>query len=244
MRQPNIAVLYAPGTSCHEETCYALECAGGKSTVTLLSDLLKGKSGIELFDGLVIPGGSSWGDHLGGGRVFAIYLVSYLKDMFDRFLQQNKPVLGISNGCQVLLEAGLLPEAVIGVRTAAMAQNRSARFESRWVEVLAGETECLWTKGLAGEVLRMPVAHEYGRFVFDDGACLKPVFMYADNEGNTTSKYPSNPAGSPEGVAGIVDPTGLIMGMMLHPERAILSFHGSTDGLKIFDNMIRYCQGV
>lgn len=243
MTKPNVAVLYAPGTNCHEETCYALEYAGGKSTVLLLSDLMQGTRNLDSFDALVIPGGSSWGDHPSGGRVFAIHLIS-LDDMFSRFLQQGKPILGISNGCQVLLEAGLLPKRQIGVRTAALAQNKSARFESRWVNVLVGKTECIWTKGLTGMILRMPVAHSHGRFVFDDAENVEPVLMYADDEGNTTSQYPSNPAGSLEGVAGIVDRAGLVMGMMLHPERAVLGLHGSTDGLWIFANMIKHCQDL
>jgi phosphoribosylformylglycinamidine synthase I len=242
MTKPNVAVLYAPGTSCHEETCYALECANARGTVVLLSDLLQGRSDLDLFDALVIPGGSSWGDHPGGGRVFAIHLVSCLKDIISRFLDQSKPVLGIQNGCQVLLEAGILPELKIGTRTAAIVQNQSAQFESRWVDVIVGETNSLWTKGLTGVSLRMPVAYYYGRFVFDAAARFRPAFMYVDNNRKVTPEYPSNPAGSPEGIAGIVDQTGLVMGTMLHPERAILDSHGSTDGLRIFENMVQYCQ--
>jgi phosphoribosylformylglycinamidine synthase I len=244
MTRPNVAVLYAPGTFCHEETCYALECAGGEGTVVLLSDLLQGVNNLDMFDALVIPGGSSWGDHLGGGRVFAIHLVSYLGDMFTRFLKQNKPVLGIANGCQVLLEAGFLPQTQIGARSGASVQNQSARFESRWVDVVVSDVESLWTKGLTGMVLKMPVASGQMKFMFKDDANVKAALKYVDNEKKATLKYPVNPAGSPEGIAGLVDETGLIMGLILHPERAVVSSHGSIDGLRIFENMIEYCKNL
>lgn len=243
MGKPNVAVLYAPGINCHEETCYALEYGGAKSTVLPLSDLLQGTRNLDSFEALVLPGGSSWGDYPSGGRVFGIYLVS-LEDMINEFIQQGKPVLGIANGCQVLVEAGILSGGRLGVRTAALAQNQSARFESRWANVFVEKTDCIWTKGLEDLVLRMPVSHSQGRFVFSDGASVTPALIYVDDDGDPTSEYPANPTGSTGGIAGIVDKTGLVMGMMVHPERAVLTLHGSTDGLRIFANMIRYCRDL
>lgn len=245
-RRPRIGVLYAPGTNCHEETAYAVDLAGGTGVVLPLHDLLDGSERLRDFQGLVLPGGFSYGDHVAAGRVFAVQLLSRLRDALGQFADRH-PVLGICNGYQVLMETGLLPRcsdaATLGERTGALAQNRSARFESRWSRLLATDDGGFWTEGLVGRVIRLPVAHGEGRMMIDPGCCALTAFVYVDAADHPTEKYPSNPAGSPGGVAGTVDAAGLVAGLMPHPERASLPAHGSTDGLRIFQNMVHSCGG-
>jgi phosphoribosylformylglycinamidine synthase len=245
-RRPRIGVLYAPGTNCHEETAFAVELAGGLGVVLPLHDLLTGAERLRDYQGLVLPGGFSYGDHLAAGRVLAVQLLARLRDAVGQFANRH-PVLGICNGYQVLMETGLLPicsgDLSLGKRTGALAQNRSARFESRWARLLANASDTFWTDGVAGQVVRLPVAHGEGRMLLEPGCCALPAFTYVDDRDQPTEKYPWNPAGSRGGVAGTVDASGLIAGLMPHPERAALPAHGSTDGLRIFQNMVRCCGG-
>ncbi len=242
MSKPKIAVLYAPGTNCHEETCYALELSQGDPEVIILNDLLDGKTSLKKYEGMVIPGGFSWGDHVGAGRIFAASIVKRSSHAFAEFSAKNKPIMGICNGDQVLMETGLLPNCQLGKRQVALVQNMSARFESRWVSLIPGPSVGFWTEGLEGIALRMPVAHGEGRIIGIGDNKITPAFYYADTAMQPTEAYPANPAGSVGGIAGVVDSTGMILGMMPHPERAILQTHGSTDGLKIFNNMIKMCK--
>lgn len=231
------AVLYGPGTNCHIETKDALGLVGIEAKVVNITDLMTGADELTNYDATIVPGGFSWGDHFGSGRVFAIHLVERLGEQLFELLDRQVPILGICNGFQVLVETGLLPDRTIGDRRCALLQNSSARFESRWVELLVSESDCMWTQGLEGRILRMPVAHGEGRLFWKDGQPITPAFYYA-KDGQPTTEYSWCPSGSPQGIAGIC--TNLILGMMPHPERASLELQGSTDGLEIFRNLARY----
>lgn len=238
MSRPTFAVLYAPGTNCHQETVFAIEYVGGASRIVSLKGLIDGSERIDDCEGMVVPGGFSWGDHLGAGRIFAIHLIAKLSDMLRSFVDAGKPILGICNGNQVLVETGILPRLNIGVREVALLQNRSARYESRLSALKCTAGDTFWTRGLEGQLFSIPVAHGEGRLYFDDESMVKPAFAYIDKEGNPTEAYPANPAGSPKGIAGITDTTGMVLGLMPHPERAILPWHESQDGLGIIKNLI------
>ena len=236
------AILYAPGTNCHEETAAAMERASLASEIVLLRDLLDGRSRLANYQAAVIPGGFSYGDHLGAGRIFATLLVARLGEQLEEFLAAGKPMLGICNGFQVLAEAGILPLRSLGKRGMALLENQSGRFEDRKVRLLVSRQECVWTQGLGAEILEMPSAHGEGRPLFPDSlGSGKPcvVLNYADATGNPTSHYPENPNGAPGAVAGITDESGLVLGLMPHPERASLPAHFSQDGLKLFKNLAR-----
>ena len=269
--RPIVAVLYGSGINCHEETAFALELAGLEGKVVNFRDIMEGRDELAKYQALVVPGGFAWGDHLGAGRIFGVQLVARLADQLEALVDSGKPVLGICNGFQVLVETGLLPDRTVGKRGAALLQNRSAVFESRWVELLVTDADSIWTKGLEGRILRMPVAHGEGRLYWENQpsaishqpsaggrqpstinhspsaishlpSAIRPVLCYSKN-GKATDEYPYCPSGAPRGIAGIRDSTGLIFGLMPHPERASLPWHGSEDGMELFNNLARYLKG-
>ena len=243
MSEARTAILYAPGTNCHEETAAAIELAGGKAELVLLTDLIGGCNRLDDYQAAVVPGGFSYGDHLGAGRIFATMLVARLQGQLVRFLHAKKPLLGICNGYQVLTEAGILPGRTPGKRSMALLENQSARFEDRKVRMIVSNEKCAWTGGLAEQILEMPSAHGEGRPMFSASGpspATRAVFYYGDEQGHPTMDYPGNPNGSPRAVAGITDESGLVLGLMPHPERASLSAHYSQDGLRIFQNLVKW----
>lgn len=220
----NVAVLYAPGTNCHEETMHALtEILGIKSTLVIIDENGKLSHPLKRFSGLILPGGFSYGDHFGAGRVLSV-LIRYscdkdkrLIDELREFAAQKKQILGICNGFQVLTETGLLPGALL--------QNTSGHFESRWVKIAPAQWKFWRTDHLNRKVLYLPIANGEGRFVWKENkdGLVFPAFYYVDDTGNPTETA----------IAGITDKSGYIVGMMPHPERASLSEHKSQDGLEI-----------
>ncbi len=234
-----IAVLYAPGINCHEEMKFALDFVGLDSKIINIHDLLDGKEKLTNYQAMVIPGGFSWGDHLGAGRIFGVHLVARLAEQLYEMVNDNKPILGVCNGFQVLVETGLLPNKSIGKRGAALLRNESAVFECRWVELIVTNPNTIWTNNLEGKILRMPVAHGEGRLYSESMEELNKVVCYSKN-GKATEEYPANPNGTIGGAAGIADSSGMIFGLMPHPERAVLDWQGSTDGLYILNNLKAY----
>jgi phosphoribosylformylglycinamidine synthase I len=234
--RPKVKVLYSPGTNCHFETIEAFRLAGADASITLLTaDLLAGRLSLAGCDLLALPGGFSFGDHIAAGRIFALDLVHRLRDQVLEVRRRRIPVIGICNGFQVLVNTGLLPgTGDIGHPNALLDRNRVATFVSRWVTLVAQkDTGCVWTRGLEGRSFRMPTAHGEGRLLLPDSFDEKrTVFRYGTADG--TEDFPANPGGSPLGRAGICDPSGLVLGLMPHPERAVFPWLGSEDGLAIF----------
>lgn len=240
MIRPKVNILYAPGINCHHETADAFRLAGGHPILCLLTpDLLSSKKKLYECDLIGFPGGFAFGDHIGAGRIVSIDFLFRLKDQLLEIRERKIPIIGICNGFQVLILTGLLPgTGQIGETKALLDRNLSATFESRWVKVFVQDSNCLWTKNLTGQSLKIPVAHGEGRLLLYGNYNEKQtVLRYGSMEGILS--YPENPNGSPKGRAGICDPSGLIMGLMPHPERAIYPWLSSDDGLKIFINGIR-----
>lgn len=209
MSKPWVSVLYSPGTNCEVETMEAVRLAGGNPHLVFLWDIYKGKVKITDCDRMIIPGGFSFGDHLETGVATAVFLGNF----WPAFIKAKIPVLGICNGDQIPVRAGLLGPGI------AMVQNKSKVFCSRPIRHLVLPSNCIWTKGLEGKILEFPSAHGYGKF--------------SGNIKNVVMKYEGI---SPNGgdIAMITDDSGLIGVLMDHPERP----YGNPDGLLIFKNGI------
>lgn len=257
-------IFRAPGTNCDAETRHALEFFGCRARVVHVNKLLKREVRLSAFDGVVIPGGFSYGDHIRSGAILGKIVGEKLKAELVEFAAAGKPILGICNGFQVLVEAGLLPafNGFSDVPEVALGKNLSNRFEDRWV-YLRNENRgrCIFTKGL--KLLRMPVNHGEGKLIPPLGKeeefferLLENdqlVFRYAKANGSPAGgEYPANPNGSFRDIAGICDPTGVILGMMPHPEKAFhritypdwtrTGLQGVGDGYWIFKNMVDYAR--
>jgi phosphoribosylformylglycinamidine synthase len=204
---------------------------------------------------LCLPGGFSYGDDIGAGRILAQQLRQHLATALERFRARDKLVLGICNGFQALLKSGLLlPEDEHGP-LATLAWNESGRFEDRWVRLRVGGAKCVFLRAI--EHLYLPVAHAEGRFVPRDEDALEGlhqagqlVLRYTSVVGEDPP-FPANPNGSVAAVAGVCDSTGRIFGLMPHPERHIDATHHPQwtrqkslpeqgDGLQIFANAVAY----
>jgi phosphoribosylformylglycinamidine synthase I len=254
MTRPHAIVLRAPGTNCDEEAAYALDRAGALAQTWHINQIIESPAALDQFQILVIPGGFSYGDDLGAGRIFATRIATTLGEALRRFHDRGGLVLGICNGFQVLVRSGLLPGGSSPATT--LAANESGRFEDRWVKLLP-------RPGLSpfvtfSEPIELPVAHGEGRFLMSATAAVtalersgQVVLQYGGPDSLPTQDYPANPNGSERAVAGVCDPTGRIFGLMPHPERFITPWHhprwtrhrnGSLpqgDGLRIFESAVR-----
>jgi phosphoribosylformylglycinamidine synthase I len=237
--EPRALVLRAPGTNCDRETALALELAGARVESVHLERLLASETDLDDFAMLVLPGGFSFGDHLGAGALWAQRL-GVLGESLHRFVERGRPVLGICNGFQALLRLGLLEGG-------ALAPNASGHFECRWIWMR--RPEAARSPLLDGiERIAMPVAHGEGRFVAKDAATLdvlrgQVALVYCDAEGRD-GDYPVNPNGSEGAVAALTNRAGNVLGLMPHPERNVSEGQapaGREDGagLAIFANAVR-----
>jgi phosphoribosylformylglycinamidine (FGAM) synthase-like amidotransferase family enzyme len=225
------------GNNCQFETDEAATLAGARAEIVLYSQLRSGRRKLTEADLVILPGGFSFGDHFGAGRVAAFEMVQVLFDQLQELKQRRVPILGECNGFQVLVAAGLLPgDGEIGKPTAILDMNLSANFEY-WAETRlvlhASAANCLWTKDLDGHAIRLPVAHGEGRLV--TGSRTNVVGTYGTSTGVST--YPKSPNGSR--VAGICNSTGDVVGFMPHFTRRIDKRRGGDQGLQIFRNGVK-----
>jgi phosphoribosylformylglycinamidine synthase II/phosphoribosylformylglycinamidine synthase I len=258
-RRPRVLILQAPGTNRDREAAWACQQAGGEPEIVPLSALLRGERDLRDYAMLVLPGGFSYGDDLGAGTLWALELMEGLQGALEQFIESGRPVLGICNGFQALVRAGLLPGPEFlepdGRRTITLAPNASGRFECRWVYLRADpRSPCLFTEGIE-ELLYCPVAHGEGRFMARDESVLQTLeargliaLTYVDASGSPAG-YPFNPNGSQRNVAGLCNPAGNVLGLMPHPEDHIFPWQhprwhrGEQGGLcwVLFQNAIRRC---
>ena len=213
-------ILRAPGTNCDEETAFAFELAGSAVELAHVNRLVGGDKSLSDYQILVIPGGFTYGDDVSGGKILANELKLKLGGDIQRFIERGGLILGICNGFQVLVRAGILPPSANGKCRLTLAGNDSNRFECHWVYLKVSEkSSCLFTKGM--HTIYLPVAHGEGKLVADAETLkgLNVVVRYADESGNARAGYPYNPNGSMDNIAGICDASGRIFGLMPHPER-------------------------
>ena len=233
MANPNICVLKTDGINCDEEMAYTFEVAGGNPEVVHINELRDGSKVLNNYGALAIPGGFSNGDDIASGRVLATELTSYLADDLRKFVAEEKPILGVCNGDQVLVKTGLLPFGTLNHQTATLIDNEVGVFECRWVDLAVGSSVCKFAQAedFMDDIIPMQSAHAEGRFFADPSQIKKlhengqVVFSYITPNGTKPAGYPENPNGSVDDIAGICDPSGLILGMMPHPERSINAFH-------------------
>ncbi len=232
-----VCILRIEGTNCEWETFLCFRELGAHAEIVHLKQLTgehRIRRELETYDILVIPGGFSAGDYVRAGAIFAARLRAIWRDL-TRFVDDGKPVLGICNGFQVLVELGLLP-GWEDKKQVALTINDSAHFECRYT-ILKHENrgKCVFTRGIErGALLKMPCAHAEGKFFVEPHvrerfiSMLEEkdqiVFRYADRHGDTGAGYPWNPNGSISNIAAICNPEGNVMGMMPHPERAFFAF--------------------
>jgi len=246
-------VLYGYGINCERESKYVIEKCGGKADIHHLNTVLEKPKMLADYNMLMIPGGFSFGDDLGSGKVFGNKMRYKLTGELTEFISQGKLVLGICNGFQVLVKMGLLPTPDFKQRVT-LTYNDSGHFEDRWVILKAnGKSPCIFTKGM--EYLLVPVRHGEGKFIPRDIGVLKElhannnvVFQYTDENGKLAG-YPYNPNGAVDNIAAICDGKGLIFGMMPHPEAFNIPqncpywVRGTVKeamGLRIFKNAVDY----
>lgn len=258
MDQPAVLILHATGTNRDREAAWAVEAAGGRPTIVHVNDLRARPARLHDFAMLVLPGGFSYGDALGAGRLLAADLRWLFQEELARFIAAGKPVLGICNGFQALVKGGWLPGPPQDGIQATLARNASERFECRWVWLEPDpQSPCVFTRGVP-ERIYCPVAHGEGRFIPRDEGALERLragrqvaLTYVAADGRPAA-YPANPNGSTAGIAGICNAQGNVLGLMPHPEDHIFPWQhprwtrGEAGGLglALFAQGIRYAAGL
>ncbi|HDJ29378.1 MAG TPA: phosphoribosylformylglycinamidine synthase I [Proteobacteria bacterium] len=229
MASPRVLVLTGYGINCEEETAFAFSRCGAQCRIMHVNDLIADPGQLRKAQIFVVPGGFSYGDDTGSGNALANKMRNTLWSELMDFVLGDRLVLGICNGFQVLVNLGLLPGFAenYGERQVALISNSSSRYECRWVDLLVPENHSIFLQDL--NRLHLPIAHGEGRFYaplevlprLRDGGNV--AMMYADQEGNPAGgKFPQNPNGSLFDIAGICDDSGKVLGMMPHPERALV----------------------
>lgn len=260
--KPQALILRAAGVNCDAETAHAFELAGATSVPVHLKALIESPRRLRDFQILAIPGGFSYGDDIAAGKILANQLAHHLREPLAEFIAAGKPIIGICNGFQVLVKTDLLPGNLAGRggQLCTLTNNDCGRFVDRWIHLASRSSKCIWTAGL--EPTELPVAHGEGKFVPADDDVRRQLWendqvalVYVRSDGSpANSQFPDNPNGSVDDIAGVCDATGLVFGLMPHPERHVSplqhpawtsrrdqgSSSGNARGLVIFANAVAH----
>lgn len=229
----NALVLSGQGINSHRELANAFIKAGAHASLMDIEDFLELKD-LKSFDILAFPGGFSFGDEIRSGKLLAEKIRAHQLKNIQAFIQKRKPVIGICNGFQILVQLGVFEAKE---RTITLSLNEKNRFINDWVDMEVLESDCLWLRGISSTV-KMPVRHKEGRLVVGNGLTdFKPVL-----------RYKTNINGSHDRIAGICNEPGNVLGLMPHPEAAtstdLFPSRGELANLnqQIFNNAINYCE--
>jgi phosphoribosylformylglycinamidine synthase I len=214
------AVIVFPGSNCDVDMYAAIKDELGEDVEYVWHT----EKDLERFDAILLPGGFSYGDYL---RCGAIARFSNIMSEIKKAAEAGKPVLGVCNGFQILVEAGLLPGA--------LRRNESLKFICRPVELKVENNQTLFTNQYQqGEIITIPIAHGEGNYYVDEATLQK----MKENK-QIVFTYVNNPNGSLENIAGVINERGNVLGMMPHPERAVDELLGGADGLKLFQSIVK-----
>lgn len=259
---PRALIITAAGINCDLELARAFELAGATPEFVHLNRLMARPDLIDQFDLIGLPGGFSYGDAIAAGRIAAHLMRRTLYANFVRAIERGVPIIAPCNGFQIAVQMGLLPGPALGEPwpkspprpSIALAQNTSGRFVDRWCAIeIPANTRCIWTQAihLDQTTALLPVAHGEGRFVAESGDLLHRL----DDSGQIALRFAEgdNPNGSTANIAGICDASGLVFGLMPHPERytswnqhpywtrlSRTEMTGDPPGMQIFRNAVAY----
>ncbi|MBI3161247.1 MAG: phosphoribosylformylglycinamidine synthase I [Chloroflexi bacterium] len=265
--KPKALVLQAHGSNRDLDVMNALTLAGADAIGVPLNELRADRTLFRDFNLLVLPGGFSYADALGAGKLLALDLTSYFANEIAAFVDSGKPVIGICNGFQALIKSGVLPfggqekdeRRKMEASSATLTFNQQGHFECRWVTLRPISQKCIWTNGL-NEIITCPIAHGEGNFQTSNYSLLSSLqsldqiaLTYSQADGSSANgEYPINPNGSILDIAGVCNPQGNVLGLMPHLENHIHAWQhprhtrGETggSGLKLFANGVKYALNV
>ncbi|MFC3211092.1 phosphoribosylformylglycinamidine synthase subunit PurQ [Planomicrobium okeanokoites] len=214
------AVIVFPGSNCDLDMYHAVKDELGEEAEYVWHD----STDLSGYDGILLPGGFSYGDYL---RCGAIAQSSPVMDEVKKAAEAGKPVLGICNGFQILTEAGLLPGILL--------RNKNLKFMCRTVGLKVENANTLFTNEyMAGQEIQIPIAHGEGNYYCDDA-----TYDQLKNNNQIVFSYADDFNGSRNNIAGIVNERGNVLGMMPHPERAVSDLIGGSDGLSLFKSIVK-----
>lgn len=262
--KPLALILQAHGTNRDLDVAEALTLVEATPIFAPLNELRAGKKHFSDYQMLILPGGFSYADALGAGKLLALDLNSYFAEEIAAFVASGKPVIGICNGFQALVKSGILPGEgeslmVNGSSSATLTFNAQGHFECRWVDLAPISQTCVWTKDLAGNIA-CPIAHGEGNFQAINHSLLtilsqndQIALTYTHPDGSPANgEYPANPNGSLLDIAGICNPAGNVLGLMPHPENHIHPWQhprhtrgeAGGSGMALFENGVKYAARV
>jgi len=221
-----VLILSGYGINCEDETLNAFKIVGIKGTIIHVNDLIENPKKLKNFQILALPGGFSYGDHTGSGNAMAHKIKNNLFEYIIKFVERDKLVIGICNGCQILINLGIVPALKGYKREVALVENDIGTYQCRWVKLKIVNKRSPWLKKISH--LYLPVAHQEGKFLIKKKIMVKLKkekiiackYMY-NNHSLAKGKFPYNPNGTIEDIAGITNLKGNVLAMMPHPERAL-----------------------